>query len=183
MTLAVADLPDDDPRPLLLIDVDGVLNTLHHPPKLRTYDVHRVTASDGLEFDVQFRKELPEWLDRLTDHFVPVWCTMWDHEANLLLAPLLGLPDLPVVPCHENAMNHMWSDKIRTLHHKIDPILDHVDNRAFAWIDDEIGDHDHAWAAERDDEVAPTLLMWIDQRMGLLEHHVNKLIDWAKKIS
>src|SRR5690606_41282074 len=27
----------------------------------------------------------------------PVWATTWEHDANEVLAPLLGLPELPVV--------------------------------------------------------------------------------------
>lgn len=178
--LLVADLPEDDPRPLLLIDVDGVLNALPRHAKPQLYDVHRVTVSNGLAFTVRFRKDLPELLFALTKHFVPVWCTMWDHEANLYLAPLLGLPDLPVVLCHDNARDLAWSDKTRTLHHKVDPILNSVGNRAFAWIDDEITEFDEAWAAKRSDEEAPTMVLKIDERSGLLEHHVDKLIAWAK---
>lgn len=175
MILDVGELPDDG-RPLLLIDVDGVLNAINGNQGSRTYAIH-----DVLGYPIRFRHELADWLSRLTDHFVPVWTTMWDEDANTELAPLLGLPSLPCIPCHQDRFRvAMWQDA--PLHCKVPCIVEHVDDRPFAWIDDEIGRHDLLWAARRDDEIAPTMLLKIDPRMGLLEHHVNKLIGWATKI-
>lgn len=182
-TLVLTDLPADDGRPLLLIDVDGVLNVISRSQNHKTYDFHLVETGDGFRFRIQFRKELRGWLDRLIDHYVPVWCTMWDDEANTCLAPLLDLPSFPYIPCGDNGREALLTYKPGPqLHHKMPMISERVGTRAFAWLDDEIGDQDLLWAEMRDDQVAPTKFMKIDSRMGLLEHHVNKLVRWAELI-
>lgn len=180
--MLIVDLPEDDPRPLLLIDVDGVLNVLSRHPKPRIYNEHVVTIGT-YDFPIRFRKELSDWIFTLVEHYVPVWCTMWDDEANEHLAPLLGLPDFPVIPCNESGTRLALGGPVSPLHHKVPSIEEHVGNRAFAWVDDEIGRHDEAWGARRTVEVAPTYLLRIDQRMGLLEHHVNKLVTWAEELA
>jgi hypothetical protein len=175
MILDVETIPDDG-RPLLLMDVDGVLNAINRNQGSRTYAIHQV-----LGYPIRFRHEMANWLARLAEHFTPVWCTMWDDQANEYLTPLLGLPRLPYVPCDAGRYNlGTWNG--RYLHSKVGCIAEHVGERPFAWIDDEIGSGDLAWAAARDDEIAPTYLLKIDQRMGLLEHHVNKLVGWATLI-
>jgi hypothetical protein len=46
---------------------------------------------------VRFRADLPELLRELATRFEFVWATAWQDSASLLLAPALGLPELPVV--------------------------------------------------------------------------------------
>lgn len=175
MILDVASLPDDG-RPLLLIDVDGVLNIASRTQNHKRYNIFKASG-----FWIRIWREVPNLLDRLTDHFVPVWCTMWDDLANTELAPRLDLPSLPYIPCWDNSHTvPLWGEVM--VHHKIPAIVKHVGSRAIAWIDDEIGKNDLAWAQVRNDTVAPTKFLKIDERMGLLEHHVIKLITWAESL-
>lgn len=175
MSLDIESLSDD--KPLLLIDVDGVLNCICRNPHARMYDVFSFGP-----YRIAIRHETGRWLKRLSESFHPVWCTMWDEQANLVLAPRLGLPELPVIPCDERRYDAPMEWEGLSLHSKIPCIVEHVGDRAFAWVDDEIGSHDTAWSRQRDDEEAPTYLLKIDPRMGLLEHHVNKLVGWAERI-
>lgn len=175
MILDVSALPPD--KPVLGLDVDGVLNVINRSQNHKTYDIFKSESG----FWIRFRRELPDWLDRLVDHFTPVWCTMWDDLANIELAPRLDLPSLPYIPCADGQFDLVeWKGK--PVHTKIPCIDKHIQDHPFAWVDDTFVKGDFAWAEWRDDEVAPTKLLQIDPRMGLLEHHVNKLIGWAELI-
>lgn len=171
------DLSDDE-RPLLLIDVDGVLNAVNTSRNHKLYMIEHVLDSGGNRYLVRLRHELPKWLDELSQHFVLVWATMWDDDANEYIGSLLDLPYLPVIPCEENGWKY-FNDGGGDQHHKIQMIEHYVGDRPFAWIDDEIGEPDLKWATER---LTPSYLVKIDPRMGLLRHHVDKLIAWAKEI-
>lgn len=175
--LDVAEFSED--KPFLLIDVDGVLNAINgaqgnHAEK--TYDIFKVGP-----YTIRFRHELFEWLYRLEEHYHLAWCTMWDERANIDLVPRLGIAELPYVPCFKGSDRWVEWQGV-PLYSKVACIQAHLGNRSFAWIDDEIAKGELAWAAHRDDEVGPTYLLPIDARMGLMEHHVNKLIKWAEKI-
>ena len=180
--LDIEKLPDDG-RPLLGIDVDGVLNAATNHFKPRVYDLHTVHIGRA-SFTVLFNKRLAGWLEKLTDHFIPVWCTMWDDEANLYLSPLLGLPSLPFIPCGHLHIQDDLTWRGQEVHHKVKCIEPLIGKRAFAWIDDEIDmwPGTRAWADHRADEVAPTRLVRTNEREGLLGHHVSQLIDWAEGI-
>lgn len=169
----------DDGRPLLLLDVDGVLNAINRSQNHKTYHIEVIQTSDGLRYIVRLNRKLSGWLDELTDHFLPVWATMWDDDANEHLAPLLGLPSLPVLSCAENGWTCLTKDPGRTLHHKIDVIEVSVGDRPFAWLDDEISEADLEWATER---LTPSFLIKVRPDQGLQQHHVDKLIRWAQEI-
>src|ERR1700741_2328301 len=75
-------------RPLLLIDVDGVISLFGFDParppsgRVHTVDgiVHFLSASAG------------EHLRRLSAPFEPGWCTGWEEKANEYLPLALALP-------------------------------------------------------------------------------------------
>lgn len=178
--MTVDQLPDPC-KPLLLVDVDGVLNVSKRNPKPQLYDIHQVTTSDGFRFRLVFRKDLKEILKPLWEVFQPVWCTMWDHDANRCISPLLELEEWPVIPTFDHA--HEYDTGASRYHHKIPMIEAHVGRRPFAWIDDEIGGWDNQWQDHRTVTVAPTLLHRIDQRSGVLPHNVAKLVAWGQRHS
>lgn len=174
MILDVSTLSGD--KPLLGLDVDGVLNVINRSQNHKTYDIFKAGP-----FWIRFRRELPDWLDRLVDHYHLVWCTMWDHNANLDLTERLDLPWLPFIPCWD-AQDDVAEWHGLPVHTKVPCIDKHIQDLPFAWVDDSFLKGDFAWADWRDDNLAPTKLLQIDPRMGLLEHHVDKLIAWAEKI-
>src|SRR5437763_12509234 len=75
-------------RPLLLIDVDGVISLFGFDPARRPPGqfefvdgiAHLISATAG------------EHLRRLCEAFEPAWCTGWEEKANEYLPHALGLP-------------------------------------------------------------------------------------------
>src|SRR4051812_11541020 len=91
-------LPDDG-RPLLLIDVDGVLNAINQSQNAKVYNIFRAGATQSSKgFTIRFQHALNGWLTELAEHYHLVWCTTWDDLANAELAGHLGLSALPVIP-------------------------------------------------------------------------------------
>jgi hypothetical protein len=160
-------LQDADPRPLLLADVDGVVcpygDELVEP------------AAAGLELAtvgyvrVWLSADVGQHLKRLAELFQLVWCTGWEDHAADYLAPFLGLPALPVI--------HFAEPAEEDGHWKWPAIEAFVGDRAFAWIDDELGQDDFARAGRRS---SPTMLVLIEGTHGLHELHVEQLERFAE---
>jgi HAD domain in Swiss Army Knife RNA repair proteins len=159
----------DDPRPLLLADVDGVVcpygDELADP------------AAAGLELAtvgymrVWLSRDIRQHLKRLTAPFQLVWCTAWEDRAAEFLAPFLGLPPLPVIHFDEPAEEDG--------HWKWPGIEEFVGDRPFAWIDDELGRADLARAGRRS---SPSMLVRIEGSHGLNERHVEQLEGFAETL-
>jgi hypothetical protein len=90
-----------------------------------------------------------------------VWASTWESEANECLAPLLGLPQLPVVTWPEPSEE----PEPPGLHWKTRTLVDWAAGHPFAWLDDEITDTDRAWADVH--HSARTFLHRVDHRHGL----------------
>jgi hypothetical protein len=153
-------------RPLLLVDVDGVLSLFgfpaHDPPPGTWASVdgipHRLSATAG------------EHLHRLAQTFELVWCTGWEEKADAELPHHIGAPA---------GLPHVVFDRApgeRGAHWKLAGIDDHAGHRPLAWVDDAFNDACHAWAAQRP---APTLLLRTDPPTGLTAAHVEELEAWA----
>jgi hypothetical protein len=156
----------DDQRPLLLVDVDGVVcpyaGELSDPA---AEDLALITVGYT---PLWLARGTPERLQRLRQSFQLVWCTAWEDQAAEFLAPLLGLPPLPVIRFDEPGdQDGDWKW----------PAIDaFAGEHPFAWIDDELGSRDFARAARRS---VPTLLVRIYGPLGLAERHVEELEAFA----
>jgi hypothetical protein len=158
-------------KPLLLIDVDGVISLFGfdpaRPPAGRFEMVdgiaHLLSATAG------------EHLRVLSGPFELVWCTGWEEKANEYLPLALELPGpLPHVifdECDRPPSAH-W--KVAGIEANVDPL------RPLAWVDDAHDDRCTVWASAR---VAPTLLVSTDPAVGLTGAHVRRLQDWAKGLA
>jgi hypothetical protein len=100
-----------------------------------------------------------------------VWATTWADEANATVAPLLGLPELPVV-------DFVDSDVTDGLHWKTRRLCTWAGGRPFAWLDDEITDADRQWAARH--HAFGTLLRTVDARVGLTGADFDAVGSWLR---
>ncbi len=156
-------------KPLLLIDVDGVISLFgfdpSQPPEGRFQFVdgiaHYLSATAGGH------------LRELADAFELAWCTGWEEKANEYLPFALGLPGpLPLVSFDA-------CDRPAGAHWKLAGIGDYdVDpRRPLAWVDDAHDEHCTAWATTRS---GPTLLVTTEPATGITGEHVGILREWAQ---
>ena len=159
-------------RPLLFLDVDGTLLT-----------------GGGEKLDPAF-VDWQEWQSRRNPRLARmdrtlgrrllalgcdlVWATAWMHDANEVIAPLLGLPLLPVADLPEAPLK----DPVGTLHWKTAALVVAAAGRRFVWVDDEISDIDRAWVGAHHGGSA--LLHRVDPRSGLTEADLAQVGDWLK---
>jgi len=75
----------------LLIDIDGVLRPTLFAPG-RGYEIYYLNGRK-----VYLSEAVGAEVSALASDFELVWATGWEDRANKLIAPLLGLPTLPVI--------------------------------------------------------------------------------------
>jgi hypothetical protein len=159
---------NQDTRPILLVDVDGVLNP---------WEAEYVPAGYA-EFEffpgerVMLCPAHGELLTSLAESFELVWATAWEHNANRLICPVLGLPDLPVVEFPLSGRDLFFR--------KLPSVIEAVGDRPCAWIDDvHLPDH-YEWARERS---IPTLIVDIDPAEGFTRAVAEHLARWAAALA
>jgi hypothetical protein len=158
-------------RPLLLIDVDGVISLFGFDPaqppdgKFQIVDgVAHFLSADA----ARHLLELSQWFD-------PAWCTGWEEKANEYLPHALGLPGpWPYLefagPADQTAR-----------HWKLDAVERYVGlTRPVAWVDDGHDEHTRAWAQTR---TAPTLLICPHPSTGLTQELCGQLVGWAQGLA
>ncbi|MBN6038302.1 HAD domain-containing protein [Amycolatopsis sp. 195334CR] len=107
-----------------------------------------------------------------------LWATTWMHDANEIIAPRLGLPELAVVAWPEpSAVDDL--DERAGLHWKTRALVDRAGGRPFAWVDDEITDVDRAWVSAH--HRGSALLHRVDPRYGLTDADYTALEGWLGK--
>ncbi|MFI6858398.1 HAD domain-containing protein [Streptomyces sp. NPDC050421] len=112
----------------------------------------------------------------------PVWATTWQDEANAVVAPRLGLPELPVViwPAPSDEDERDVRDARAGLHWKTRTLVGWPAGRAFAWVDDEITDRDRRWVATHHN--GPALLHRVDPAPGLTDADLRLLDTWLRTV-
>jgi hypothetical protein len=156
-----------DTRPVLLVDVDGVLNPWMAegcPEGFETYDFF---AGER----VLLAAEHGKLLTSLSSAYELAWATAWEHQANRLICPVLGMPELPVI-------EFPLSDELQF--RKLPAVMRAVGQRPCAWIDDEHQPDHYSWAERRG---VPTLIVDIDPAVGLTGDVVAQLADWAAALA
>ncbi|GAA3010570.1 HAD domain-containing protein [Actinokineospora diospyrosa] len=151
-------------NPLLFLDVDGPLI----PFGGRDYEVF-TDAELGNPLLARVNPALGPRLLALGCDLV--WATTWLDEANECVAPLLGLPALPVTT---------WPDEDDTgLHWKTRRIVECAAGRPFIWVDDEPTDVDRAWVADHHPE--PALIHTVTAEVGLTARDFDTISQWLAR--
>ncbi len=179
-------------KPLLMVDIDGVLSLFGFPPHAPP------------EGSLHFVDGIPHFLSStaarhllaLVSLFQLVWCSGWEEKADEHLPHLLGLPrGLPHLSFPRRASategrtqteakggeavgadGRRAADKSLRGHWKLAAIDAYAGERPLAWIDDCIDAACHAWAHSR---AAPTLLVQTSPEQGLTEREAAQLRVWA----
>ena len=154
--------PATGERPVLLLDVDGVLLVVR-------------SAWGGDEEDIESEPTLHpdarEWLAELAEVFDLAWATTWGDMANRVVAPAVGLPPLPTI---DFAMDH------RAPTAKLRSVIAWVGDRPCGWLDDDLHEDADTWAAGR---AVPTLLVHVDTTTGIERRHVDRLLAFAAELA
>jgi hypothetical protein len=157
-------------NPLILVDVDGVLN----PSRRSSLRFRRhLCVVDGQVYKVLLDRRHGAQLSSLARETEAelVWATTWEEHANVEIAPRVGLPRLPVI--------RVTGDPTSTAgeHFKTRAVADYVEGRPFVWFDDSLraADHDYLRAHEG---VGHFLLVDVDERYGLTDDHLAQAREW-----
>jgi hypothetical protein len=167
----VGDL-DSEERPLLLVDIDGVISLFgFEPPHPQARPEGSFHSIDGIPHFLS--SGAAHHLLALEPMFELVWASGWEEKANEYLPHLLGLPSLPHLSFERSVGR-------TNAHWKLDAIDAHAGARPLAWIDDAFNDACHAWASARG---APTLLVRTTPASGLTQREAQMLEHWARRLT
>ncbi|MEU8310448.1 HAD domain-containing protein [Actinomadura sp. NPDC048955] len=168
--------PHPSCRPVLLLDVDGVLNPHLEPDAAAAagYRRHTFTLTPyQRRISPWLNPQHGQWLRELAEHLQLVWCTSWEHAAAQHIAPVLGLPEMAVVE-----VGPMGGAVFDGRSAKADAVNCWLGNRPAVWLDDVHGVGDHQWARDRNEDCDPTLLVTVNPTQGFIRPHVDVILQW-----
>ena len=157
-------------RPLLMVDIDGVISLFAGPGG--------AWSGGSSEGSLHSIEGIPHFLSAtaaahlldLQQVFELVWASGWEEKAEEHLPRLLGLPrELPYLRFERSVGR-------TNAHWKLEAIEAFATDRPLAWLDDALNDACHEWALTR---AAPTLLVQTDPHRGLTERESELLRKWA----
>jgi hypothetical protein len=178
-------------RPLLMIDIDGVISLFGFPssalstPRPGTSTSPDASTSAMPDGSFHTVDGIPHFLSHtaaahllaLARDFDLVWASGWEEKAEEYLPRLLGLPaGLPFLSFERS----QGAGRSVEGHWKLDAIDTYAGTRPLAWIDDAFDESCHAWAAARP---APTLLVPTIPASGLTSEEALLLETWAQELA
>lgn len=163
-------LPSTAPiRPLLLVDVDGVLNPYGFDQPPSGFLPHWFFPEE--DYPTYLAEVHGGWLHELSERFDMVWASAWEEEANRFIAPLFGLSRWPTISFPPIPFDP--AEKV--------PAIDlFVGDRHCAWVEDLMTKEAFDWAVKR---TAPTLLIDVKPSVGLTREMVEQLLAWATSLA
>ncbi|MET4223898.1 HAD domain-containing protein [Oerskovia enterophila] len=161
-------------RPILFLDVDGTLLPFGGPGMPAVPDAPESWTAASNPHLARVDRTLGPLLAGLGCELV--WATAWMHDANDVIAPLLGLPHLPVadLPAYDGdrgADNLQW--KTRAL-------VRIAGGRPFVWIDDVIGHADRWWVELEHPGAA--LLHQVQPAVGVTSTDIATIAAWLRDV-
>lgn len=162
--------------PLILIDVDGVLNPF--PPFGRRLGEEWIRAKcsiDGHTIPVTLHPDHGPKLLKLAEDTGAelVWATTWEHDANTHIGPLIGLPALPVIEVRRELQT--LGSGIDGVMYKTPYVAKYVKNRPYVWFDDDLGPEDARYLAGR---TGAHCLITVNDWTGLVDEDFDQAREW-----
>jgi hypothetical protein len=155
-------------RPLLFLDIDGVLNPWAARDCPDGYVAHRWRRRRAW-LRPEHGPELLGLAERAGMDLV--WASSWGHDANTTVGPALGLPRLPVV---EFAGPHDDSGP----DWKFPAVARFAYGRPLAWFDDDFDLRPAAKARFLDRREPPTVLVPVDPAVGVTGADLAAIERW-----
>lgn len=156
-------------RPLLFLDVDGVLNPydtprlpLEYAPHLVRGHMVRLNAAHGV------------WLAHLAQVYEVVWASLWGATAPAEIGRRLGLAEAEAIDF--TCLQGEGEPDCTGATFKLGAVAARAGDRPCAWVDDDFHDDARTWATQRG---APTLLVQPDPHVGLTGAHIIALMEFA----
>ncbi|WP_024936121.1 MULTISPECIES: HAD domain-containing protein [Actinomadura] len=162
--------------PVVLLDVDGVLNPFERPH--RGFQRHRCSPN-GMPFTLWLNPGHGPALLELAESTGAelAWASYWCDNANEWIAPRVGLPELPFVPIpqfpgiHEGRTLGAW---------KARHVAAWAEGRPFVWFEDE---PDATDCIAGEPGIAEHLLVEIDPLTGLTDDHIGIAKTWLRALA
>lgn len=166
----MGNMTDHTGSPLLFLDVDGTLlpyGGARLPSAAEEWVDWQHTSNPQLaKIDLAHGPRL------LRLPCVLMWATAWMDDANEVIAPLLGLPALPVVDLPQAPED----DGADLLHWKTRALVREAAGRPFIWVDDEITHLDRTWVSRH--HRGRALLHRVEPEVGLTRTDFAVLQGW-----
>lgn len=159
--------------PLILLDVDGVLNPMYRPgPEWEFHQVEGHTQSYRVVLNPNHGAQLLALAQKTGAELV--WATTWEDMANVSIGPLIGLPKLPVIQVSDED-----DDLDPLVNSKTPAVARYVKGHTFVWFDDALSSHDRKWLKQRRDG-KKFQIMHVGSRQGLKAKHLLHAAEWLE---
>ena len=169
--------------PLVLIDIDGVLNAFRAPThrigqQLLASNSHQRVDVAG-RYTVVLDKRHPEWMRELEKRGDVRWATMWMHNAAPVFGAVAGIgQDWDFIDFVEH---NNYAPRARTgagvVNYKWQGILATVgEDQPLVYVDDDMQPAHHDWAAMRNEAGIPTLFIQPDPKDGLTRKQFDRVV-------
>jgi hypothetical protein len=159
-------------KPILAVDVDGVVNALSSNPlpehRFATVSLSSVQYNPG--HGQQLLAIAKETGAELT------WLTHWKDNANEHISPLIGLPCLPVVPLEPAYRKIKLSQRDVPGLVKSIALRIYAAGRPFCWLDDEPPVIVATFYSQ------PHLIISVDPCLGLQPVHLEQARKWLTNL-
>jgi len=171
----------DDERPILGLDVDGVLNALNQGATPPGWEFTTVRGNLPICYNPRHGEQLQKIASDGGAELV--WCTIWEDLANEHIAPLVGLPQLPWVTMDESMAAVIAERRIKFSQAipvgavKARAMAVYAAGRPVCWLEDEPDA-----PAEFSSYPAPHLVVQTDSFEGLQDIHLAAAAAWLASL-